>query len=161
MLSTYFFPLSPHSRLGISHPYVVAYVALGFSSNSMGYFSSTFLCTQSIYSGLRCSKLNGLVIAGDDGDNIIRHDKVGGVGLVTLGDSDHGRAIVTTIILFFWPTAVSASSFEPPSFNGEETISSPDWVPTTSTALAVYSLRIVVEPSSIRGLAADCPLSSI
>ena len=43
MPSTYFFLLSPPSRLGLFHPCAVAYVALGCSSNSIGYFSNTFL----------------------------------------------------------------------------------------------------------------------
>ena len=37
----------------------------------------------------------------------------------------------------------------------------PFWVPTTSDRLQSYSFRIVVEPSSIRGLAADCPIHTV
>ena len=48
----------------------------------------------------------------------------------------------------------------PPAFAGAQTISSTQWVVHhfDRQSLAVYSLRIVVEPSSVRGLAADCPL---
>ena len=45
ILSIYFFLLSQPSRLVIFHTYVVVYIALGNSSNSVGKFIYTLLCT--------------------------------------------------------------------------------------------------------------------
>ena len=42
-----------------------------------------------------------------------------------------------------------------------QTISSSSWMPTTSGRLSLLPYGIVVEPSAIRGLAADCPLYGI